>query len=169
MKLLPRVVAVVAVAYLLVVAGLYALLSDRVNDFDTSAPTITGTIVRMESHSDVPTLGLGARRLTEMPVIQYTLQGKTHELLADGWSASSHHVGDHVTLVYDLGVPSTDADDLVLIKGQDTRLLRSIPPIFVVLAVLFTWLAATLGLVQLRRRRARRARHTASDVHPSTE
>lgn len=155
MKVLGRVLAVAGVLYLAAVSVLFFVLSHRASEFEKTAPTVQGTVVRLEQKRTTEVRDIFHTRPSQVPVIDYTLNGVKGEFVADNNRSHNYHVGEVVTLVYAANDPETNADDVLMIKGQDLRPLRAVGFGFAIASVLAAWGFGLTSFLNLRRRQRR--------------
>lgn len=153
-----RILAIIGVAYLLAVAGLYFALFDRNEDFARNGETLTGTVQRVDHNGRActgPWRPVARVHGCNVAIIRYTDKGETAAIESAPYSNPQQYtVGQQVQLSI-FRAPSGAQDNVVTVKGHTVMGLRTMPWGFIAAAIGLTWyfvVKSRPGL--LRRRRA---------------
>lgn len=141
MKNWRKILAVLAVVYLLVVACLYFALAQRTTTFLQHGQTIQGKVIGFSHASNsgpAPFRGTVPSSAHRLAIISYTLDGGTSTVTSNPYSMSrTYTIGQPVTLVVHRSADPTE--QVVIVKDRSQAGVRAMPYVFLAAALILAW------------------------------
>lgn len=141
MKSWRKVLAVLAVVYLLVVACLYFALAQRTTTFLQHGQTIQGKVTgfgHVSGNGAGPFRGAVPSSAHRIAIISYTLDGVTDTVTSNPYSMSrTYTIGQPVTLV--VHHSSDPTERVVIVKDRAQTGIKIVPYLFLAAALALAW------------------------------